>query len=112
MPFVSTIENMAAMENTKIEFSELSNRVIGCAIEVHKALGSGLLESAYHQALCHELRLNGIGFEKEKSVPVFYKDCQLGCGYRVDILVENEIILELKTVREVAPKASIIRLLL
>lgn len=83
-----------------IEFSELSNRVIGCAIEVHKALGPGLLESAYQQCLCHELSLNQIAFEKEKPLPVVYKDCRLDCGYRMDIVIEDEIIVELKSVEQ------------
>jgi len=83
-----------------IEFSELSNHVIGCAIEVHKALGPGLLESAYQQCLCHELKLNHIDFQKEKPLPVNYKGCRLDCGYRIDILVEDEIILELKSIAQ------------
>ena len=81
-------------------FSELSNKVIGCAIEVHRALGPGLLESAYQQCLCHELHLNEIGFQVEKPLPVHYKGCRLDCGYRIDILVEDEIILELKSVEQ------------
>ena len=81
-------------------FNELANRVIGCAIEVHRALGPGLLESAYQQCLCHELHLNQINFEIEKPLPVEYKGCRLDCGYRIDILVENEIILELKSVEQ------------
>ena len=81
-------------------YSELANRVIGCAIEVHKALGPGLLESAYQQCLCHELHLNDIVFQKEKPLPIHYKGCQLDCGYRVDVLVEDEIILELKSVEQ------------
>lgn len=81
-------------------YSELANRVIGCAIEVHKALGPGLLESAYQQCLCHELHLNGIVFQKEKPLPIHYKGCQLDCGYRIDVLVEDEIILELKSVEQ------------
>ena len=81
-----------------IEFSELSNKVIGCAIEVHKALGPGLLESAYQHCLCHELKLNHINFQKEKPLPINYKGCRLDCGYRIDILVENEIILEIKSI--------------
>lgn len=82
------------------KFSELSNRVIGCAIEVHKALGPGLLESAYQQCLCHELRLNEINFQLEKPLPINYKGCRLDCGYRIDILVEDEIIIELKSVEQ------------
>lgn len=83
---------------SKKSFTELSQKVIGCAIEVHKTLGPGLLESAYQQCLCHELRLNHIGFEKEKPLPVNYKGCLLDCGYRMDIVVENEIIVELKSI--------------
>jgi len=74
--------------------------VIGCAIEVHKALRPGLLKSAYQQCLCHELRLNDIGFHVEKPLPIDYKGCRLDCGYRMDILVEDKIILELKSVVE------------
>ena len=87
------------MESRK-NFSELSNKVIGCAIEVHKALGPGLLESAYQQCFCHELKLNGVGFQVEKPLPIDYKGCRLDCGYRIDILVEDEIILELKSVEQ------------
>jgi GxxExxY protein len=87
------------MESRKT-FSELSNKVIGCAIEVHKALGSGLLESAYQQCLCHELKLNDVGFQVEKPLPIDYKGCRLDCGYRIDILVEDEIILELKSIEQ------------
>jgi len=91
------------MMNENPKFSELSNKVIGCAIEVHRALGPGLLESAYQQCLCHELRQNNISFEVEKALPVNYKGCRLDCGYRIDILVENEIILELKSVEKLQP---------
>ena len=83
-----------------MQFSELSNRVIGCAINVHKALGPGLLESAYQQCLCHELNLNGIKFEVEKPLPIEYRGCRLDCGYRIDILVENELIIELKSIEQ------------
>lgn len=86
--------------NSSREFSELSNKLIECAIEVHKALGPGLLESAYQQCLCHELRLNEIDFEIEKPLPVNYKGCRLDCGYRIDILVANEIVVELKSVEQ------------
>jgi GxxExxY protein len=82
----------------KREFSELSNRVIGCAIEVHRALGPGLLESTYELCLAHELRLNDIRFSQQHPLPVVYKGVRLDCGYRVDILVEREIVLELKSV--------------
>jgi GxxExxY protein len=81
-------------------FSELSNRVIGCAIEVHRELGPGLLESTYEQCLAHELSLNQIEFKLQHPLPVIFKGVRLDCGYRVDMLVEDEIILELKSVDE------------
>jgi len=83
-----------------MEFSELSNRIIGCAIEVHRELGPGLLESTYEQCLAHELRLNGIVFSIQHPLPVEYKGIHLDCGYRVDVLVEDEVILEFKSVDE------------
>lgn len=83
-----------------MEFSELSNRVIGCAIEVHRALGPGLLESTYEQCLAHELNLSGIRFVLQHPLPVDYKGIRLDCGYRVDLLVESEIIVELKSVEQ------------
>ena len=81
-----------------MEFSELSNKVIGCAIEVHRELGPGLLESTYEQCLAHELDRSNISFKFQHPLPVRYKGICLDCGYRVDILVEDEIILELKSV--------------
>jgi GxxExxY protein len=84
-----------------MEFDDLSNRVIGCAIEVHRQLGPGLLESAYEQCLAHELNRNEIAFQLQHPQPVQYKDIRLDCGYRIDILVENELILELKSVEEI-----------
>jgi len=85
----------------KREFSELSNKVIGCAIEVHKTLGPGLLESTYKHCLAHELHCHGIGFQMEVALPVNYKGVQLDCGYRIDLLVEKEIIIELKSVETI-----------
>ena len=82
---------------------ELSNTIIGAAIEVHRHLGPGLLETAYHQCLAHELSLRKIAFETEKSVPVEYKGVRLDCGYRLDFLVENKVILELKAVDRLVP---------
>ena len=84
-----------------MEFDDLSHRVIGCAIEVHRELGPGLLESAYEQCLAYELRQDGIAFQLQHSQPVQYKDIRLDCGYRIDMLVENQLILELKSVEEV-----------
>jgi GxxExxY protein len=76
-----------------MEFDELSNRVIGCALEVHRELGPGLLESTYEQCLGHELKLNGIGFELQHPLLVKYKGVRRDCGYRVDILVEDKQII-------------------
>ena len=84
-----------------MEFDKLTNRVIGCAIEVHRGLGPGLLESTYEQCLAHELKLNGIAFRLQWPLPVAYKEVQLDCGYRVDVLVEDALILELKSVEQV-----------
>jgi GxxExxY protein len=83
-----------------MEFDELSNRVICCAIEVHRSLGPGLLESTYEQCLAHELTLRGVGFRLQFPLPVRYKGVLLDCGYRVDVLVEEKLILELKSVEE------------
>jgi GxxExxY protein len=84
-----------------MEFTGLSHRVIGCAIEVHRVLGPGLLESTYEQCLAHELSRERIGFRLQQPLPVDYKGIRLECGYRVDAIVENEIILELKSVEQV-----------
>lgn len=81
-----------------MEFDELSNRVNGCAIEVHRFLGPGLLESTYEQCLAHELSRHGIEFKVQYPQPVQYKDIQLDCGYRIDLLIENQLIVELKSV--------------
>jgi GxxExxY protein len=81
-----------------MKFDALSNRVIGCAIEVHRQLGPGLLESVYRCCLAHELHAAGLAFETEKPVPVRYKGVDLDCGFRIDVLVENALIVELKSV--------------
>ena len=80
--------------------SGLVSRVIGAAIEVHKTLGPGLLESTYQQCLAHELSLSGIRFQMEHPLPVEYKGVYLDCGYRLDLLVEERLILELKSVEQ------------
>ena len=83
-----------------MEMNELTERVIGCAIEVHKTLGPGLLESAYQQCLFYELREQGIWVEKEISLPIIYKEIKIDHGYRIDLLVENRVVIELKTVEK------------
>ena len=79
----------------------LTGMIIGCAIEVHRFLGPGLLESAYAQCLAWELKKSDLAFEIEKPMPVIYKDVMLDCGYRIDFLIENKVIVELKAVSEV-----------
>ena len=81
-----------------MEFDTLSNKIIGIAIEVHRILGPGLLESSYKECLSFELKELGFKYERQKPVPVIYKNIKLEIGYRIDILVENEIVLELKAV--------------
>lgn len=77
---------------------ELSNIILGCAIEVHKKLGPGLLESAYQECLFFELVEKGLEVVKERPMPIVYKDVKLDYGYRLDLLVENKVVIEIKTV--------------
>ncbi len=90
--------------------NEISGKIIGAAIEVHKQLGPGLLESAYEECLAHEMRLQNILYERQKPLPLTYKGVQPDCGYRLDFLVENIVVVELKTVSTFTPihKAQII----
>ncbi len=85
------------------ERDPLTDRVIGLAIEVHRALGPGLLESAYEACLCLELSENGISHHRQVPLPVTYKSIRLDCGYRLDIVVEDRLVLELKTVERLLP---------
>jgi GxxExxY protein len=86
-----------------MELNEVTKRIIGCAIEVHKNLGPGLLESAYEECLTFELEKAGLKFKRQQSTPVVYKEIKLDCGYRIDILVENLVIVELKVVDVIIP---------
>jgi GxxExxY protein len=90
-------------ETQRRRLNELSNRVIGLCIEVHRELGPGLLESAYEEALAYELSQAGLVFERQRDTPLRYKEANLDCGYRLDLIVERELIIELKTVSEVLP---------
>lgn len=81
--------------------NELSNIVIGFAIDVHKALGPGLLENAYKECLFYKLKQNGIFVEKEKAIPIVFEEIKLEVGYRLDLLVEQKLVLELKSVDEI-----------
>lgn len=78
--------------------NELSQKIIGCAIEVHKQLGPGLLESAYQECLLYELNQAGLNVQKEKPMPIVYKEVKLDHGYRIDLLVEEKVVIEIKTV--------------
>ena len=78
--------------------NEISKKIIGCAIEVHKQLGPGLLESAYQECLLYELKHAGLKVRKEKPMPIVYKEVKLDHGYRIDLLVEEKVVIEIKTV--------------
>jgi len=90
-------------EAETMEKDPFTRRVIGCAIEVHRELGPGLLESSYQRCLAHELHLNHIPFKLEHPMPVEYKGVHIDCGYRIDILVDDRLVLELKAVEELRP---------
>jgi len=85
-----------------MEMDKLTEKVIGCAIEVHKTLGPGLLESTYERCLAQELSLSNISYKTQVSLPVEYKGTYLDCGYRIDMLIEERLILEIKSVEKVA----------
>ena len=85
-----------------MEFDPLSNKVIGAAIEVHRTLGPGLLESIYEQALAYELHSSGISVQTQVALPVAYKAVKLDCGFRVDLLVENQLVVEIKSIEALA----------
>ena len=89
------------MIKEEYKYSELTGKIIGAAIEVHRALGPGLLESAYEACLIYELRLRQLKVECQKPMPVFYKDVMLDCGYRVDLIVEQQVIVEIKSVSNI-----------
>jgi GxxExxY protein len=107
-----TTENTEITEKTQLrnpregnvievdQINRITERIIGAAIEVHRALGPGLLESTYHACLVYELKQQGLGVETEKAVPVVFKEVKIDCGYRIDLLVEQTVIVELKAVQE------------
>ncbi len=82
---------------------QLTHEIIGAAIEVHRFLGPGLLESAYEECFCHELTLRNLGVQRQVPVPVVYKEVKLECGYRLDLVVEKEVVLELKSIEAFSP---------
>ena len=97
----SVLESFPAA--AEMDENQVTHEIIGAAIEVHRLLGPGLLESAYEECLARELALRGIRFERQKALPVVYKDVKLECGYRADLLVEERIIVELKSIEGFAP---------
>ena len=97
----STAEKSEISEKEKRD--PLTGTILAAAIEVHRALGPGLLESAYVNCLIYELKLRGLKIEHEKPLPVFYKDVMLDCGYRLDLVVEGQVIVEVKSVKTIAP---------
>jgi GxxExxY protein len=94
--------NQTAEEQRK-RLNELSGKVIGLCIEIHRELGPGLLESAYEECLAYELSQAGLRFERQRPLPVRYKEVQLDCGYRLDFVIEGLLIVELKAVTELHP---------
>ncbi len=86
-----------------MELNRITEQIIGAAIEVHKALGPGLLESAYEECLCRELSLRGIAYERQKPLPIEYKGVKLDCGYRLDLLVADAVVVEIKACAAIEP---------
>jgi GxxExxY protein len=99
--FFTTTEPTEITEGEKAD--PLTHNIIGAAIEVHRGLGPGLLESAYEVCLIYELRLRRLKVEPQKPLPIFYKDVMLDCGYRLDLVVEDQVIIEIKSVNTIAP---------
>jgi GxxExxY protein len=100
-----TTRSASSLESTEVTEGDpntLTGKIIGAAIDVHRALGPGLLESAYETCLNYELRLRKLKVESQKPIPIFYKDVMLDCGYRADLVVEDQIIVEIKSVSALA----------
>jgi GxxExxY protein len=86
-----------------MRINELTKEVIGAAMEVHRTLGPGLLESTYEECLCHELGLRGIHFDRQKPLPVAFKGVMLNCGYRLDLIISDAVVVEIKAVKTILP---------
>ena len=91
------------MTGDQVERDPLTEKVIGLAIEVHRALGPGLLESAYEACFCYELKANDVPFQRQVPLPVSYKTIKLDCGYRMDVVIDDRLVVELKTVDRLLP---------
>jgi GxxExxY protein len=94
---------LVAMHADAKRLNDLSERIIGAAIDVHRALGPGLLESPYEECLCHELEKRGIKFERQKPLPLVYGTVRLSCAFRMDLVVEGAIVVEIKSVAHLEP---------
>ena len=92
-----------SVQKMALKINEITSTIIAAAIEVHRALGPGLLESVYEECLCRELSLSGIAFERQKSISVEYKGIRLDGGYRIDLLVANSVVVEIKSVESLQP---------
>ena len=97
------MQTATVAQTVRQESDPLTHSIIGTAIEVHRGLGPGLLESAYEACLLHELCLRGIKASTQQPLPVYYKDVRLECGYRLDLVVEGRVIVEVKSIKELAP---------
>ena len=97
-----SLRSLESTEDTEEESNTLTGKIIGAAIDIHRALGPGLLGSAYEACLIYELRLKKLKVESQKSIPIFYKDVMLDCGYRADLIVEDQVIVEIKSVSSLA----------
>ena len=86
-----------------MDINQITEKIIGCALEVHKNLGPGLLESTYEECMTYELNKSNVQFERQKSLPVIYKETRLDCGYRLDILVYQQVIVEIKAIDVLIP---------
>jgi GxxExxY protein len=95
--------NLQSNANTAIGINQIPEKIIGCAIEVHKYLGPGLLESTYEECLAYELSKSNIPFERQKPLPVIYKETKLDCGYRIDIFADQKVIVEIKAIDALLP---------
>jgi GxxExxY protein len=95
--------NSFPLAHAAVTDNDITHEIIGAAIEVHKRLGPGLLESAYEVCLAHELRLRNLRVDQQVGVPVVYKETKLECGYRMDLLVEGRIVVDLKSIESLAP---------
>ncbi len=81
--------------------NEITEKIIGCAIKVHKKLGPGLLESAYEECVAYEILKSGLTIERQKALPLIYEEIKMECGYRLDLLVENKVVVEVKSVEAI-----------